>query len=166
LAIRPFVTLAVLLVLIPIASEVLLKTFKISNTQKDLMLVRGSATLLTIGTLLLGLSKESSVAVLSLLIFALGNGFTTVSKSLLTTFGPHEMAGTLLSAMNVSAALGAMIAGPIISITFNLGLSWGGAWIGAPLFFMTVLYASTLASVCMMKASDALEDDSQEEPAS
>lgn len=154
MAIRPFVTIIVLLVLIPISSKILLVTCSMSNAQKDLILVRGSATLLTIGTLLLGISEVSSVAVFSFVIFALGNGFTTVSKSLLTTFGPHEMAGTLLSAMNVSAALGAVIAGPLITVTFNLGLEWGGAWIGTPLFFITLLYVLTLASVCIMKASE------------
>jgi len=164
LAIRPFVTLGVLLLLIPIVGKALLNVLKISNTQKDLILIRGSATLLTIGTLVLGISKCSSVAVASFVIFALGNGFTTVGKSLLTTFGPHEMAGTLLAAMNMSAALGALIAGPIISITFTIGLSWGGAWIGTPLFFITLLYALTLASVCLMKAPDVLEDGLQEEP--
>lgn len=158
-------TIIVLLIFIPTVSKILLVACGMSNTQKDLILVRGSAVLLMVGTLLLGISEVSSVAVFSFIVFALGNGFTTVSKSLLTTFGPPEMAGTLLSAMNVCAALGAVIAGPSITVTFNLGLEWGGAWIGAPLFFITLLYALTLASVCILKAPEGPKHDVIEDPA-
>ncbi|KUL92531.1 hypothetical protein ZTR_02332 [Talaromyces verruculosus] len=147
LTIRPSISLVVLLVLIPLASKTIMGKFRLSNAQTDLLLIRVSAALLTAGTLLLSVSEISSLAILSLIIFALGNGFTTLGKSLLTTFGPPEMAGTLLSAMNVSASLGAVIAGPIIAVMFDWGLEQGGIWVGSPLFFVTLLYALTLCSV-------------------
>lgn len=165
LTIRPSITLVVLLVITPFASKTLMGNFGLSSSRKDLILVRVSAALLTIGTLLLGVSQTSSLAILSFVIFALGNAFTTIGKSLLTTLGPPEMAGTLLSAMNVSASLGAVIAGPVIALTFDWGLRQGGIWVGAPLFLVALLYALTLASVCVMRLpekSQARDDDDQE----
>lgn len=137
--------------------------FGLSSTRTDLLLLRVSATLLTAGTLLLSISEISSLAILSLVIFALGNGFTTLGKSLLTTFGPPEMAGTLLSAMNVSASLGAVIAGPIIAVMFDWGLEKGGIWVGSPLFFVTLLYALTLCSVCVLRLPEKGEDGDDDE---
>jgi MFS family permease len=137
--------------------------FGLSSARTDLFLVRVSAALLTAGTLLLSVSEISSLAILSLIIFALGNAFTTIGKSLLTTFGPPEMAGTLLSAMNVSASLGAVIAGPIIDVMFDWGLKQGGIWVGAPLFFVTLLYALTLCSVCVLRLPDKSEDDDDDD---
>jgi hypothetical protein len=163
LAIRPSITLFVLLIIIPVASKILIEKFGFSSTEKDLLLARISAALLTAGTLLLSITEISSLAILSFIIFAFGNAFTTVGKSLLTTLGPREMAGTLLSAMNVSASLGAVIAGPTIAYTFDLGLRRGGIWIGAPLFFVTLLYALTLGSVCIMNAPEERDDDLDDE---
>jgi MFS family permease len=137
--------------------------FALSSARKDLFLVRVSAALLTAGTLLLGVSEKSSLAILSFIIFALGNAFTTINKSLLTTFGPPEMAGTLLSAMNVSASFGAVIAGPIIAVTFDWGLKRGGICVGAPLFLVTLLYALTLGSVCVVRLPDKSEDGDDEQ---
>ncbi|KAF3406362.1 hypothetical protein DPV78_001296 [Talaromyces pinophilus] len=151
LTIRPSITLVVLLVLIPLASKTIMGKFGLSSARTDLLLIRVSAALLTAGTLLLSVSEISSLAILSLIIFSLGNGFTTLGKSLLTTFGPPELAGTLLSAMNVSASLGAVIAGPIIAVMFDWGLEQGGIWVGSPLFFVTLLYALTLCSVCVLR---------------
>lgn len=135
-----------------------MQSFGLSSAQTDLFLVRVSAGFLTAGTLLLSVTEISSLAILSFIIFALGNAFTTIGKSLLTTFGPPEIAGTLLSAMNISASLGAMIAGPIIAVLFNWGLKQGGIWVGAPLFFVTLLYTLTLCSVCVLRRPDRSED--------
>jgi hypothetical protein len=166
LAIRPSVTLVVLLVIVPLVSKTLTRKFGLSNTHIDLFLVRVSAALLTAGTLLLTISNSSALAILSFVIFALGNTFATIGKSLLTTFGPPQMAGTLLAAMNVSASLGAVIAGPIIAVSFSWGLKQGGIWVGAPLFLVSLLYALTLGSVCIIRLpdkSDNGDDDDHNE---
>tara|TARA_R110002060_G_scaffold19007_9_gene26039 strand:- start:18 stop:530 length:513 start_codon:yes stop_codon:yes gene_type:complete len=150
------------LILVPLVSKILMERFKLSSTQKDLFLARVSAALLSAGTLLLSVSETSSLVILSFVIFALGNAFTTIGKSLLTTFGPPEMAGTLLSAMNLSASFGAVIAGPIIAVTFDWGLKQGGICVGAPLFVVTLLYVLTLGSVCVLRIpveSEDIDDD-------
>lgn len=151
-----------LLVIIPLVSKTLTRNFGLSNTYTDLFLVRVSAALLTAGTLLLGLSNSSALAILSFVVFALGNAFATIGKSLLTTLGPPQLAGTLLAAMNVSASLGAVITGPVIAVSFNWGLRQGGIWVGAPLFLVSLLYALTLGSVCMIRLLDK-DDDGHED---
>jgi MFS family permease len=132
--------------------------FKYSSAEKDLFLARFSAALLAIGTMALGISETSPLAILSFIIFALGNAYTTVGRSLLTTIGRHDMAGTLLSAMNVSASLGAVVAGPIIAVTFDWGLKQGGIWVGAPLFAVAFLYMLTFGFVCMFSVPDEEEE--------
>lgn len=109
---------------------------------------------MTAGTFLLCVSNGAVLVVLSLVVFALGNGFVTVGKSLLMTLGPAEMAGTLLSAMNLSASVGAVLAGPLIAVAFDWGLNQGGFWHGAPLLLVTLLYVLTLVSVCAIKVPD------------
>ncbi|KAK7992688.1 hypothetical protein PG996_012282 [Apiospora saccharicola] len=70
------------------------------------------------------------------------------------TLGPAELAGTLLSAMNLSASLGVVVAGPLIAVTFVSGLEQGGLWLGAPLLLVALLYALTLVSVCVIKVPE------------
>jgi hypothetical protein len=41
---------------------------------------------------------------------------------------------------------------------FGWGLKQGGIWVGAPLFFVTLLYALTLCSVCVMRLPEKWED--------
>ncbi|KAK8131706.1 hypothetical protein PG984_008144 [Apiospora sp. TS-2023a] len=162
LTIRPSVTLAVLLVIIPVLTKVVLSRFGVATSRKDLLLLRPSAALMTTGTLLLCLSNGSVLVVLSPVVFALGNGFSTVGKSLLMTLGSAEMAGTLLSAMNLSASVGAVLAGPLIAVAFDWGLKQGGFWLGAPLLPVPLLYALTLVSVCAIKVpekSQQVEDE-------
>jgi MFS family permease len=156
----------VLLVIVPIVGDVLVKKYGFSSARKDLLLARLSAALLSAGTLLLSVSETSSLAILSFVIFALGNAYTTVARSLLTTIGPQEMVGTLLSAMNLSASLGAVIAGPIIAIAFDWGLKKGGVWVGAPLLVISLLYMLTLGFVCILSVpgkDEEVDDEPHEE---
>lgn len=154
--------LFILLVIIPIVGRILVDKFGYSSGRKDLLLARVSAALLSLGTLLLSVSETSSLAILSFVIFALGSAYTTVSRSLLTTIGPQEMAGTLLSAMNVSSSLGAVIAGPIIAVAFDWGLKRGGIWVGAPLFVVALLYVLTMGSMCILSIPGKDEHDDAE----
>ena len=164
MAVRPSVTLFVLLVIIPVFSKILIGGFGVTSSRKDLFLARISAALLTAGTLILSISEVSWLAVLSFVILAFGNAFPIVGKSLLTSLGPQEMAATLLSAMNVCASLGAVTAGPLIAVSFDLGLKYGGIWASMPLFVITLLFALTLASVCIMEIPDKRKGDGEDEP--
>lgn len=163
MAVRPSVAFFVLLVIIPVVSKIFIESFGVSNVRKDLYLARISAALLAAGTLLLALSEVSSLAILSFIILAFGNVFPIVGKSLLTSLGPQEMAATLLSANNVCASLGAVTAGPLIAVSFDLGLKYGGIWASTPLFVITLLFALTLASVCIMKIPDKRNDGDNED---
>jgi MFS family permease len=150
----------VLLVIIPATSKILLEKLGVASVRKDLILTRTSVAFLAAGTLLLCISDGSFLVILSLTIFALGNGFVTLGKSLLMIVGPSELAGTLLSAMTMSGSLGAVLAGPLIAITFNWGLDKGGTWLGFPLFLVALLYTITLGFVCAIRIPDAkLVDD-------
>ncbi|KAK8097749.1 uncharacterized protein PG998_013235 [Apiospora kogelbergensis] len=163
LTIRPAVTLAVLLVIIPLATKVLLSRARVATARKDLLLLRVSAAMMTAGTLILCIADGSALVVISLVVFALGNGFVTVGKSFLLTLGPTEMAGTLLSAMNLSASIGAVLAGPLIAVAFNWGLKQGGVWLGAPILLLALLYAMTLAAVCAIQVSGNTQQHECEE---
>jgi hypothetical protein len=46
---------------------------------------------------------------------------------------------------------------------FDWGLKQGGIWVGAPLFFVTLLYALTLCSVCVLRLPDKSEDDDDDD---
>ncbi|KAK8084391.1 MFS general substrate transporter [Apiospora hydei] len=147
--------LAVLLVIVPSVTKILLSRFGVATGRQGLLFLSTSADMITAGTLLLRVANQIGLIVSSLVVFALENGLVTVGKSLLMTLGSAEMAETLLSAMNPRASVGAMLAGSLIVVAFNWGLKQGrGIWLGAPLLLVTVLYALALVS---MRAIEVLE---------
>ncbi|KAL4862971.1 hypothetical protein BDV12DRAFT_178082 [Aspergillus spectabilis] len=112
--------------------------------QRDLLIARLSLGLIVLGLLILSLSPTVAPAILGLIIYTLGAGFQPAVMSLLAsiwkTSNPSNL-GSLYSTVAIILAVGGVVAGPLISLMYRVGLSLGHAWVGLPYFVASGLCA-------------------------
>lgn len=77
----------------------------------------------------------------------LGAGFPPVMRSLTTSLvelqndGHASDIGRLYALIGIMEGIGNLVAGPGLAWAFNLGMSWGKAWLGLPYALATALFA-------------------------
>ncbi|PYH46505.1 MFS general substrate transporter [Aspergillus saccharolyticus JOP 1030-1] len=112
--------------------------------QRDLWVARVSLGFIVLGFLILALSPTVASAILGLIIYTLGAGFQPAVMSLLGSVwkasNPTNL-GSLYSTVAIILAAGGVIAGPLLSFMFQLGLRLGDAWVGLPYFVSACLCA-------------------------
>ncbi|KAL4874537.1 major facilitator superfamily domain-containing protein [Aspergillus karnatakaensis] len=112
--------------------------------RRDLLIARVSLWLIVVGLLILAMSPTVASAILGLIIYTLGAGFQPVVMSLLAALWkdshPNNLA-SLYSTVVIILAVGSMVAGPLISLMYRVGLSLGNAWVGLPYFVASGLCA-------------------------
>jgi len=140
LPLRTAVQLVLLLFLLPYLSYVLIIRKSMDSKIKDLWISRGSAFMLVIGSIGVGLSPSPVVLALFLVIYALGSGFATAVRSLATSMVESHQIARLYAVMTVTDMLGGMLAGPSLSALYAWGLNLGGAWVGLPFIASGVLF--------------------------
>jgi len=92
----------------------------------------------------------------ALIIDTLGSGFGASTRSLVTAMVHPSNIGKLYTSIAVFDTLGALVGGPSISIAFQLGIKFGGGWIGLPFLLLAVLSAAVTVVVFMVRlAPDA-----------
>ncbi|KAI0837195.1 MFS general substrate transporter [Hypoxylon sp. FL0890] len=110
---------------------------------RDLSLARWSFGFLVVGILVLGLAPALAVFVLGLLLMALGSGFGSLSKSLMSLYVDPEHRSRLFSIVGMVEVVGSVYAQPMLAGLFALGMELGSGWIGLPYYVLTVLVAAT-----------------------
>ncbi|KAL4768063.1 major facilitator superfamily domain-containing protein [Aspergillus nidulans var. acristatus] len=112
--------------------------------QRDLLIARLSLGLIVVGLLILSLSPTVAPAILGLIVYTLGAGFQPAVMSLLASLwkasNPSNL-GSLYSTVAIILAVGGVIAGPLISLMYRVGLSLGHGWVGLPYFVASGLCA-------------------------
>ncbi|KAL4758554.1 MFS transporter [Aspergillus foveolatus] len=108
---------------------------------RDLSIARLSLGLIVVGLLILSLSPTVATAIL---VYTLGAGFQPAVMSLLASLwkasNPSNL-GSLYSTVAIILAVGGVIAGPLISLMYRIGLSLGHGWVGLPYFVASGLCA-------------------------
>lgn len=160
--------LFLLLVAFPALGFWLTNTRGLSVMQKDLWISRMTIFTQTAGALVIGLAPSIKVLALGAVLTAVGSGFTSVSRSLMTSLMQGKEIGVLFTTIVTLDTLGAIIFSPVVAYMFNLGLKLGTAWYGMPYFLAAVLCAVAAVLVSsvhippeMSKQAD--ENDSGEE---
>lgn len=149
-SLRGCVNLVVLLVVFPLTSKFLLDRLRYSPASKDLALARGSIIVWTFGAVLLATAFNVPMVIIATCFFAMGNGFSATVRSLVTSLVSPTHVATLNTAVGVMLALGGVIAGPMLALTFKAGLNAGHRWIGLPWWFVAALLAmSAIAVYCV-----------------
>ncbi|KAI8955541.1 major facilitator superfamily domain-containing protein [Xylaria longipes] len=116
--------------------------YRARNEQyRDLSLARWSYAVLFLGALTLGLSPTLGGFIFGLLLMAIGSGFGSLSKSLMSIYIDPAHRSRLYSLVGMIEVLGSVFSQPLLAGLFSLGLRWHGGWIGLPYFGLAVLIA-------------------------
>lgn len=65
-------------------------------------------------------------------VFALGSGYNILIRSLLASVVEKDNIGMLYTMMSIAETIGALVAGPLLAVSFRTGMEWGTGWIGLP----------------------------------
>lgn len=88
---------------------------------------------------------------LGIVIFAFGSGFSPAARSLATTFVQQNEAGLLYTTLAITQTIGGLIAGPLLALSFRLGLSIGAEWTGIPFALVAGLFACGLIAISFVR---------------
>lgn len=138
------------MVLLPALHKVLTKR-EVNSQGKDLLISRISVGLFAIGSLVISFAPVIALAALGIVIFALGSGFSPAARSLATTFVHQDQAGLLYTAMAIMQTIGGLVAGPLLALSFQWGLSLGHEWSGIPFTLVAGLFACGFVAICFIR---------------
>ena len=66
----------------------------------------------------------------------------------MTIFVPPDSVGTLYMAASLLQGIGVLVSGPLLTLTFRWGMSFGGFWLGMP-YLLTFLHQFVvLMAIC------------------
>ncbi|KAI0877832.1 major facilitator superfamily domain-containing protein [Hypoxylon argillaceum] len=116
--------------------------YRAKNEQyRDLSLARWSYAILFVGALILGISPTLAGFVFGLLLMAVGSGFGSLSKSLMSIYVDPAHRSRLFSLVNMIEVLGSVFSQPLLAGLFAVGLQLHGGWIGLPYLGLAALIA-------------------------
>ncbi|KAG8161996.1 hypothetical protein KVR01_007761 [Diaporthe batatas] len=153
LSIRAFSNLVLLLVLLPLASYLLVSKWSFTGHAKDLWLARASGVLLTIGAFTIGLAVQPAVMIIGLGLMSLGSGYNLLVRSLLAATVEKSHIGTMYTVIGTLETVGILISGPLLAITFRVGMEGDGGWIGLPYIIAGILLLLAAVIVCSIRVS-------------
>lgn len=131
ITIRSIIHMVVLLVVLPVLSNVLLRWQQ--PTVKDLTLARISAALAAVGALAMA-SSEIGLVVFGLMVESLGPGLSPLCRSLATSFVVSQDTSKLNTVIGIVETIGSLFAGPMLAWLFELGMKREGLLLGLPYF--------------------------------
>jgi MFS family permease len=150
----------VFLILLPLLDRILIGRMHALPSAKDLIMVRASAIILAFGSLLFALSSEPVILIGSISVLTLGDGIEAAMRSLLTSVIPPLQVSTIYTGVAVVSSAGGIIAGPILAMTFKVGMRAGGRWLALPFYVVAALCLLILVVVCrvQLRKPDETED--------
>jgi MFS family permease len=157
LSFRAATNLVAVAVFLPLLNWALLKYFRLPAHRADLWLARGSIFLTTISFFIMGIAAYPALLVLGLLVYNLGTGFNSAMRSVaIHVIGGQASpdVGKLMSTIAIVEALGAMVAGPLLSQLFQWGMDLGSAWLGLPFLASVLVFACITALTFVISVKD------------
>ncbi|OJZ80075.1 hypothetical protein ASPFODRAFT_148312 [Aspergillus luchuensis CBS 106.47] len=145
------VRLAVVGLILPFASRVLLLYLRLNPSLKDLWLARAGISALVVGAFGIGLADRSFIVIISLMIYSLGFGYGPAMRGLLITIAEGQRASDLLMCVSLIESTGLLLSGPLLATSFRAGMAWGGVWIGLPFILVGCGLACATAILIVIK---------------
>jgi hypothetical protein len=141
-----------LLILLPIASENLGKSFELGAVQKNVVLARLSLGILSVSLLLEGLAPTIPTLICGLLVGTLGAGTPSTLRALAGSLIDRKDTGKLFTGLAVAETLSTMVAYPTVAGLYNAGIGkGGGAWLGMPFDITGLILGVSTAVICLLK---------------
>ncbi|KAK3939792.1 efflux pump ustT [Diplogelasinospora grovesii] len=163
-SVQSLVSLLLLTVLLPAAAQLLLLR-GLGPRSKDLWLARASILLQVVGAFVTGLAHTPPLLILGIVISALGFGYNLLVRGLMTSLLSHDIA-LLFSLIGFLETAGTVIATPLLTFAFRVGLDWGDSWLGLPFITAGVLFIGATAivgSVSVGEVKKAVPEDGPDE---
>jgi len=132
------------LIILPLAGNLLLVKNGLSPSAKDLLLARVSLVLMTTGAFVIGFAGNLALLVVGTVVLSIGSGYHLLVRSLLSSLVMEHHAGMLYTSIGVLENISQLVAGPLISTIFRIGLAWGDPWVGLPYLVVSIFYAFSL----------------------
>ena len=133
-----------------------------NGQQRDLLLTRWSFFVLVPGLLLVGAAPTLPVFILGLLVMAVGSGYASFTRSLMSLYVDLEHRSRLFTLVGMVETAGSVYSGPMLAAIFSLGMKLGGghgdgdgdgdgdrsrSWIGLPYYVLAMM--TTAASMLL-----------------
>lgn len=154
-----------LVVLLPMLSSGLSPKFqRLSAFTKDKIFAQGSLIALAMGTLCLGLAPVIVVAIIGIIVLALGTGQDSLTRSMATDMVSVTDLSTMYSAITMLRAIGGSISGPIYAWLYTAALRHEGeGWLGLPYVVAGALFLVAFALLMVVRDPRKENMDSDEE---
>ncbi|KAF9693735.1 hypothetical protein EKO04_008390 [Ascochyta lentis] len=159
-----------LVVLLPALTSGLPSGFqRLSTFAKDRTFAQASLVALAVGTFCLGFAPVVAIAIIGIVVLALGTGQDSLTRSMATDMVPVSDLSTMYSAITMLRAIGGSISGPIYAWLYTAALRKDAeAWLGLPYFVAGALFVVALGLLMVLKdpAKKELEagNDADREP--
>jgi MFS family permease len=158
-----------LVLVLPALTSILPASFrKASVFTKDKTLAQWSCGALAIGMLCLGLAPVVGLAIVGIVVLALGSGQDSLTRSMATEMVSTGDISVVYSAITMLRAIGGSISGPLSAWLYTVGLKQKGAvWLGLPYLVagaLFVLAVTVLTFVRNSKEDEVGADDEAREP--
>lgn len=143
--------------------------YRLTTPQKDLLLARISILILAAGALIVA-GPSINFVIFGLCLWPLGNGFTNLLRSVITTMVNPQYVARLYSLISMVDTLGAIAVGPALPWLFKIGLNskedtGSDTWLGLPFLGTSALcgvVAIIVFCVKLPKSSSSIEGEEEE----
>lgn len=115
----------------------------VDTHHRDLGLLRVTSLFVVIASLILGLAPTLPVFIFGLVILALGTGFVSLIRTLMSLYVDPEHRSRLFGIISMIEIIGSIYARPMLAELFSMGMKMGGQWIGLPYYGVMALFAVT-----------------------
>lgn len=105
------------------------------------------------GAFTIGLASEPVLMSIGLGLLSLGSGYTLLVRSLLASLVEKNQIGTMYSGISVVETIGVLVAGPLLAISFRVGMEKDGGWLGLPYIVAGFLFTLATCLVSAIRAS-------------
>ncbi|CAG9954146.1 unnamed protein product [Clonostachys rosea f. rosea IK726] len=155
----------IILAVLPKVSEVLMSPrYRFTSFGKDLFLTRISMLILTIASILQGISPNIVMFIMALFISVFGGADSPLARATVSHYVDASHISRLYALLSMVEVLGSFLGGPITAWFFKKGLEWKGIWSGLPWFYISLLCALTFSALIFVKPpSKFLNGDEEEE---
>ncbi|KAF2277336.1 putative MFS transporter [Westerdykella ornata] len=126
---------------------------------KDRRMAKLTIFLIAISFIFLALAPQVWLILIGLIIYAVGSGFNTFTRSLVSSLVDPAMIGTLYSTLSVADTTGSLLAGPLVATTYKLGMQLGGIFHGMPYMLSFGLCAIAALVMSRLKLNDGTPKD-------
>ncbi|KAK6533318.1 hypothetical protein TWF694_002269 [Orbilia ellipsospora] len=144
------VSIAILFFL-PFISTFLTSSIGVSSQRKDLLIAQASVTLIAIGWYAVGLAPTLPLAILGMVGYTLGSGFSGSMRSLAASYVESHHQARLSSFIAIMMTVGNFLGSPMLAWLYSLGISSGDPhWYGLPFIGLGVVFTIIWSALCFV----------------